>query len=450
MRILFDQGANDLRNKGNVALLQVAIGRVGRMWPRASLEVVTLAPRVLGVYCPTAIPVLAKGPERSTTPRGPRRRPSVLTIGAWRALLELREAVWRRWPRLGARLTRVGLTSLIRPPVDSSKGDDRNDSEHTSEHIPPNRTPASVEGYDLLIAAGAQYMSDACRDDALRILDELQAAIEIGVPTAMVGQGFGPMEDPDLRARAQSVLPRVDLIFVRERLAAPALLKSLGVDPSRVFLTGDDAIELAYERRRASHGTAIGVGIRLAEYASVGSSHIETIGKSLQKAAHRYHTRFVEVAISQAIQERDDHVLAQLVGNTRAWSAGGRRFESPASIIRKVGRCRIVVTGTLHTAIFALAQGIPAVCVANSRMYKEKFDGLADQFGDGCQTLYLDDTDLAGKLDGAIDMAWRCAPQVRPRLLASAARQIQTGNEAYRHLYTYVESGRRSEDGSAA
>jgi len=339
---------------------------------------------------------------------------------------------------------------MVRPTTGSRKDADRTGDQETSEQIPPNRIPASVRGYDLFVAAGAQYMADACRDDALRILDELQAAIDVGTPTAMVGQGFGPLEDPDLRTRAQSVLPQVDLIFVRERLVAPALLQSLGVDPGCVFLTGDDAIEVAYNRRRASHGTAIGVGIRLADYADVSSSHIETIGRSLQTAAHRYRTKFVEVAISQAIQERDDHVLAQLVGNHRGWMRGGRRFEAPASIIRKVGRCRLVVTGALHTAIFALAQGIPAVCVANSRMYKEKFDGLADQFGDGCQTIYLDSDDLGGRLDRAIDAAWRHAAQLKPALLASAARQIQTGKDAYRYLFDYVEARRCPGRSSAA
>ena len=57
MRILFDQAVYDLRNKGNIALLQMALGRIHKLWPKASLEVMTDAPHLLRLYCPEAIPV---------------------------------------------------------------------------------------------------------------------------------------------------------------------------------------------------------------------------------------------------------------------------------------------------------------------------------------------------------------------------------------------------------
>ena len=47
MRILLDQGVYDLRNKGNVALTQVAVSRIQKMWSQASLQVMTSAPQIL-------------------------------------------------------------------------------------------------------------------------------------------------------------------------------------------------------------------------------------------------------------------------------------------------------------------------------------------------------------------------------------------------------------------
>ena len=64
MRILFDQAVYDMRNKGNIALLQAAVTRVHKMWPDASLDVITLAPHLLRLYCPDTNPVNPDGRDK--------------------------------------------------------------------------------------------------------------------------------------------------------------------------------------------------------------------------------------------------------------------------------------------------------------------------------------------------------------------------------------------------
>ncbi len=92
----------------------------------------------------------------------------------------------------------------------------------------------------------------------------------------MLGQGLGPIHDAELLERAAEVLPRLTLIGVRESRSSVPLLSSLGVPPDRFMVTGDDAIELAYELRRdprscrSVHRPAIGVNVRVAPYAEVG------------------------------------------------------------------------------------------------------------------------------------------------------------------------------------
>ena len=49
--------------------------------------------------------------------------------------------------------------------------------------------------------------------------------------------------------------------------------------------------------------------------------------------------------------------------------------------ITTIARCRLVVTGSYHAALFALSMGVPAIGIATSRYYEDKFLGLADQFG---------------------------------------------------------------------
>ncbi|MCS6926703.1 MAG: polysaccharide pyruvyl transferase family protein, partial [Candidatus Binatia bacterium] len=109
-------------------------------------------------------------------------------------------------------------------------------------------------------------------------------------------------------------------------------------------------------------------------------------------------------------------------------------------------RCRIVVVGSYHAAVFALAMGIPAVCLANSSYYRDKFLGLAHQFGEGCRVIFLDDADFPTKLTSEIDWAWRRACVLRPELLAAAERQVALSHAAYQRIYELIMSrGKRRE-----
>jgi colanic acid/amylovoran biosynthesis protein len=103
-------------------------------------------------------------------------------------------------------------------------------------------------------------------------------------------------------------------------------------------------------------------------------------------------------------------------------------------VIRQAGECRVVVTGSYHAGVFALAQGVPVVGIARSEYYRDKFHGLAGQFGPGCTVLHADEAPFAGKLGEAIDRAWNEAETVRPQLLRAAESQVLAARAAYERL----------------
>ena len=84
-----------------------------------------------------------------------------------------------------------------------------------------------IADYDLYTATGGGYMCDSDKPRLLRVFDRLEAAVNHGVPAVMVGQGIGPLEDPELVQRAKEVLPRLDYILIREECSARPLLDSL-------------------------------------------------------------------------------------------------------------------------------------------------------------------------------------------------------------------------------
>jgi polysaccharide pyruvyl transferase WcaK-like protein len=441
MRILLDQGILDMRNLGQNALLQAAIERVRKLWPDASIGVTTVAPQLLQLFFPNVHPVSPDGSHdwfKNGTQNGGANH--FIQRGVVRIMLETREELWYRWPgfRPGAAVAKA--KSWFRSPESlKSTGNPSDLIEQKIQVSKPDYTDV-VSGVDLLIATGSQYMCDHARHTAFQVLDRLEAAIQQGIPTAMVGQGMGPIEDQELRTRAKEVLPHVDLIFVRERLEAPALLKSLGVDSDKIVVTGDDAIELAYNARAAALGGSIGVSMRCMPSTKMDAVDLPEIGKILVEMARKRDVEMIGLPISLSIHERDDLCTRRLLDGYNKVRMSKSKFQTPLAYIKNVQRCRLVITGTFHGAVLALAQGIPVICLVRTSLYTNKFNGLVDLFHPGCVIVSLDDERFKEKLVSTVDSMWQSAEKLRLQLLDSATRQIEWGNTAYQRLFDLVES----------
>jgi colanic acid/amylovoran biosynthesis protein len=113
---------------------------------------------------------------------------------------------------------------------------------------------------------------------------------------------------------------------------------------------------------------------------------------------------------------------------------GANSLDTPAKVLRQVSECRIIVTGSYHAGVFGLAQGIPVVGIVQSAYYRQKFDGLADQFGAGCIVLAADDAKFSDKLRRAMDRLWEQADGLKPALLSAAQDQITAAQVNYAKL----------------
>jgi polysaccharide pyruvyl transferase WcaK-like protein len=431
MRILVDNAGYLLQNLGDVAMLQVAVRRLRRLWPEASIEVLTDRPERLAEFCPGVRPLSGYGRYLWFKDGGIFRGLGRLTPTAERG-------VRCRYPTLA--------TSLMK-------------TRHRRRRADAGEIYAfldALRGADLHVATGGGYITDAFEYHAMRALDTIRIVKRRGKPAVIVGQGLGPIRSPALRANATAALPMVDLIALREHRAAAPLLDRLGVDAARVVTTGDDAIELSYDARDTDLGAGIGVNLRVAFYAEVDRTVIERARAALHDAGEAYGVPLLPVPISHVEGESDVETLRLLLAGVEAECGGsecayapppgplpdaadgGSRLVTPLDVIRQVGRCRLVVTGSYHAGVFALSQGIPVVALARSAYYRDKFLGLADQFSVGCEVIRLDDDTLRSKLRHAIDHTWRTAENVRPHLLRAAARQIELGHATYRRLCELV------------
>jgi polysaccharide pyruvyl transferase WcaK-like protein len=214
-------------------------------------------------------------------------------------------------------------------------------------------------------------------------------------------------------------------------------LERVGVTPSRVEVTGDDAIELAYSLRRPGLGHDIGVCLRVAGYSPVSKHAKRSAASALQSVARELHAGLVPVIIAEYRSQDRRSTLPLLKGfHERRRPLG--RFARPQDVAAQVGGCRVVVTGAYHAAVFALSQGIPVVALTSSSYYDDKFLGLADMFGTGLQLVPLDSDELEERLVSAIRSGWERAIEVRPALLASAADQIAASRRGFERAYDLV------------
>jgi polysaccharide pyruvyl transferase WcaK-like protein len=296
----------------------------------------------------------------------------------------------------------------------------------------------SIEAADIVVVAGMGGITDAFQDYAFQLLDTLDLAIHLGKITAMFSQGMGPIESSKLRARAQEVLSRVDLIALRESRAGVPLLDSLKVARERILVTGDDAIEAAFDRRASCPGDRLGVNVRSADYSGVGQCSLEQLRPILLETVGACGASIAAVPTSRHPSERDSSTLRLLLAGYDSVSDYGEGLDTPHKVIEQIKHCRVLVTGSYHAAVFALAQGTPVVCLVNSGYYADKFLGLLAQFPGGGEVVSLQDGQLRTRFRDAVTKMWGSAEQVRPELLASARRQIQLGHAAYQRLHDIV------------
>lgn len=405
MRILVDNSGYHLLNLGDISMLQATAIRLRSLWPNASIEVITYSEDLLALYCPGTRPVGAGFLTHPLIRHLPRKARYGL-VQLHKILLPLLLAFLRLGKKQAGSLGNPG-------------------------GLAPVSLWDALVGADLVVASGGGYITDSFKLHGLGVLTLLQYAQKMGKPTAMFGQGIGPLRPGFVRDYAQRVLPGVNIITLREGRFGPELLRQLGVDPKRVVVTGDDAVQTAYAARAEQLGDGLGINLRIAHYAGVDPSIAEGVKAAIQEVAGRFSAVLVPVPISLYEQDADSKAIDLLVAGYNGAVDRSVKVDTPQKAIAQAGKCRVLVTGSYHAAVYALAQGIPAVCLTHSAYYDYKFAGLVHLYPEACQIVSLAEPDYKQKLAGAIEQAWVTAGPKRDKILRLALEQAMRSQEVY-------------------
>lgn len=441
-RVLIENSEYWLRNYGDLAMLDVTVRRIRERWPGALIGIMTESPTLVAAYFPGAVGITV-GDRDPWGPPAPAERVAAAVGPAVTgpvAVAWLRARAWLlpRAVRLRDRMRELRS--------DASTGGSPDTTESGGAGVPVPRierrhpgAAKAVREASLVVALGGGYLTDADVPQAGRVLDLLEYACGAGIPAAMMGQGLGPLRDPELRERATQVLGKLPLIALRERRRGPELLESLGVPANTIVVTGDDAIELARNARRTVPGTDIGVCLRVAGYAPVAERARDLVGTAVRAAATEFGARLVPLIIAETPGSPDRATTLPLVRGSANAAAPLGRFVHPSAVAEQVGSCRVLVTGAYHLAVFALSQGIPVVGLTSTEYYDDKFLGLGAMFGGGIQLIHLDDPDLGSRLDTAIRVAWNEADALRAPLNSRADEQMLASRQAFERLFELLE-----------
>jgi polysaccharide pyruvyl transferase WcaK-like protein len=399
MRILVDQSGYELLNMGDVAMLQSCVLRLSRQWPDAEIMVVARSPADLAAYCPDAIFVGRTSGRLFTCLLPPRYRP------VWQSAA----------PYFSGRLNRRRILQSR-----------------------PRTALEAVRAADVIVAAGGGYITDAFRWHATGVLGILSLAQRLGKPTAMFGQGIGPVRQQMLYLQARAVLPKLVVLGLREGHTSRGLALSLGVKPGVVTVTGDDALELI-DNEQTPDGHALGLNVRVAGYAGVDSAAAAAVGGIVGRAAEAFGVPIMALPVSRAGADADLQAIRDMLLRNSHTETILRDLNTPQALARSAANCHTLVTGSYHAAVFGLAQGVPAVCVSRSSYYDGKFTGLRALFPDLCFIVSLDSPDFSDRLRSAIHEAWCVPALVRAAARDAATRLRDEGRAAYKQFRIAAE-----------
>lgn len=420
MNIYLEPSGYRLLNVGDAAMQIAAIERLRDFWSLAHISATTEDAKRLAYFCPSVAAVSALSRRRffSENVFGKRLHeilPGVLS----EKIINLSPVLRRRYPNL--------INSI---------GNRRQSSNTAGADF-----WTTLKTSNLVVISGAGNLNDEFETHARTILETIDLAVNLKIPVVMLGQGIGPIKSPQLAEKASRVLPKVDLIAVRESRRSIEILQNFNVAPQKILVTGDDAVETVYKARKNETGKFIGLNFRVAGYSKVETSETLAVAEHLRKIAEKYQTELLPVPISFQAGNRSDLAVLQSLDAVKKVDYESDDNKTPAFVIEQISRCRLVVTGSYHAAVFALAQGIPVVCTAKTEYYLDKFYGLAEQFKTGCRIVSFENAFDLDELTGAVENAWREAIYIKDYLLEQSRRQIKDNLAAYRQIPELFNAG---------
>jgi hypothetical protein len=267
---------------------------------------------------------------------------------------------------------------------------------------------------------------------------------------------------PVLRRLAARVIPELDLLTLRERVYGAPFLRRAKVlfsdgdlpaigSPVRagsgvsVCLTGDDALVAQLTTPPASTDdgrSAIGVNVRVSNYSGLSDGVGPVFAEAMWSAAAEHGAGLIALPVSNYPENADLPAIRRALGPAQREGVPfvGEPATSPDALMRAAERCRAVVTGSYHAAVFALGRGIPVVALSASKYYDVKFDGLRDLYPNLIETVRFDASLSSRSLAGAVGRAYGVGEVERRDGRFRTSAMVQSADAAFESFAERVDA----------
>jgi colanic acid/amylovoran biosynthesis protein len=288
---------------------------------------------------------------------------------------------------------------------------------------------------DMVVCTGGGFMNDVFfTRHAAGVLATLAAAQQLGRPTAMFGQGIGPLRRSWNVQRAEEVLERLRALGLRSAELGP--FASVLESAHNWEVTGDDALSVAGVEQPAAQGVAIGLNVRPRLYAGVGFVELNKVRAAIREVATVLSASVAAIPIAINQEASDFDAIAAIAPSVRDSAPP----ENTADLRRSVATCRIVITCSYHAAVFALARGIPIVALSCTDYYSTKFAGLSALFPDGAVTRLDLRADHGPSIVAGAVAAWNTKESKRDEMVRAAREMVERSRVLWESFHADVES----------
>lgn len=280
--------------------------------------------------------------------------------------------------------------------------------------------PLAPETYRAAVFLGGGSLAEDFAPGLIAPRALLGAALRTRrVPWLLSGQGVGPLRDGGPRALTARLLAGAVAVSCRDATSAEVARSLPGVDPTRVSVTGDDALGLRPRGTPpAGARPSLVVTVRRAAYVGTDDpARAWALRADAVAAARGWDV--TGVALNHQDPEPELATLATLratlplAARWRLVDCGG----DPGRLAAECAGAAAVATQSFHAALFGLAAGRPTVLGADSPYYELKALGLGERAGLEDLGVTPDD-DLGAALD-AVGAALAIAPSPLARATAA-------------------------------
>ena len=212
---------------------------------------------------------------------------------------------------------------------------------------------------------------------------------------AVSAQGFGPLENTELKELMAEAFDDVDLLTFRDHAFSERFTRGLGPLHCQTRITGDEALSLASAGRDvrdaylAETGLALGepfiaVHWRSTDYTQDTDHLFSRVAELWDVAAQRSGLRLVFFPMSYDVHSRHDDACCQAIRSMMRLP--DRLLMAPVShdvglIKTAIGASRFTLGLSYHVHVFGLSQGVPALILFSGDYYRFKSDGLVAFYG---------------------------------------------------------------------